>query len=618
MATAVTRADSGPAMDTAAPPRTSGAALIALAAAGLAGTAIAFWVALAGGYGAHGGLVATGRAAAVLIPVAVGMHQLRHGPSRRFAALLVGLGFLMVPVAFAESHGSIAYSVGRIAGFGTELLLIVLFLVYPDGRLRRPTERWVAALVCAVFLGLWVPTMLLAQAFPTPAVVSSCLRDCPANAFAITGSEPAFVSGLLRPLREGGTLLLMLLVAVTMAGRLRAASHLARISLAPALVVAVAHAVALASFFALRAAGADPAVSIPVGWIVFLSIPGLALAVTASEVRRRQYVATALERLAVGLPTHVTATSLRRGMARSLEDPGLTIAFWLADGQGRWVDENGWPVAAPPSGERTVTEIRTGGRLVGALRHDPWLDDAPALLAAASSYALVVLENERLVTDLRTSLEELAESRARVVAVADRERHRIERDLHDGAQQRLVGLRIQLELAAQRLRDVEPRESDALMVLGGDVDDTIDEVRALAGGVYPAVLAEQGLEEALRGAARRAPVRTGVRARAIRRWSPEIETTVYFACAEALQNAVKHAGGAAEIAILLDGGDGRLRFEIRDDGAGFRQNGNGNGNGHHGAGLLNMHDRVAAIGGELAIVSSPGKGTRVIGSVPTR
>jgi signal transduction histidine kinase len=137
----------------------------------------------------------------------------------------------------------------------------------------------------------------------------------------------------------------------------------------------------------------------------------------------------------------------------------------------------------------------------------------------------------------------------------------------------------------------------------------------MAGGVYPAVLAEQGLEEALRGAARRAPLAAGVSAEGVRRWAPEIETTVYFACAEALQNAVKHAEGALHVAIVLEGRDGRLRFEVRDDGAGFLQNGHGNG--HTGSGLLNMRDRVAAIGGELAVVSSPGRGTRVIGWVPT-
>jgi signal transduction histidine kinase len=586
LATAVTRAGSGPVMDPAAQPRRSWLAPICLLAAGLAGTGVAFWVALAGGYGDHGGLVATGRAAAVAIPVAVGLHQWRHRPPGRFAILLVGLGMVMVPVALAESHASLPYSIGRSAGFAAELLLIVLFLLYPDGTLRRRSDRWVAGAAVAVILGLYLPTVLLAGAFPSPAV------------------------------REAATVLLMLTVATLVAVRLRVASRLARRTLAPVLVVAIVHAVTLAAFFTLRAAGADPEVTGPVGWIVFLGIPGLALALAAAEIRRRQYVATALERLAVGLATHVTAASLRQGMARSLEDPGLRITFWLDDGPGRWVDESGWPIAAPPDHDATVTEIRSAGRLVGALRHDAWLTEAPALLAAASSYALVVLENERLVADLRTSLGELAESRARVVAVADRERHRIERDLHDGAQQRLVGLRIQLELAAQRLRRAQPRESDALMVLGGDVEETIDEVRAIAGGLYPAVLAEQGLEEALRGAARRAPVATAVSARGVRRWAPEIETTVYFACAEAIQNAVKHAAGARQIAILLDGDDGRLRFEVRDDGPGFDGNGNGNGR-HRGSGLLNMRDRVAAIGGELAIVSSPGRGTRVIGSVPT-
>jgi signal transduction histidine kinase len=141
-------------------------------------------------------------------------------------------------------------------------------------------------------------------------------------------------------------------------------------------------------------------------------------------------------------------------------------------------------------------------------------------------------------------------------------------------------------------------------------------VRALARGVYPALLAEQGLEEALRSAARRVPVETGVSASGVCRWTPEIETTVYFACVEALQNAIKHAGGATRIAIVLEGHDGRLRFEVRDDGPGFVLDGGGNGS-HQGSGLVNMRDRVGAIGGELAIVSAPGRGTRVIGSVPT-
>ena len=417
---------------------------------------------------------------------------------------------------------------------------------------------------------LYLPTALLVDAYPEPSPPSTCVRDCPANEFQVVDPEPAFVGGAMIPVREVATVLLMFIVAAMMAGRLRSASHLARLTLAPGLVVAAIHVLALATYFGLRGADAAPDLLTAVGWVVYLGPPLLALAFAAGEVRRRQYVATALERLAVGLPSHATAASLRRGMASSLEDPTLRIVYRLDDEpDGHWVDESGWPVATPVAAAGALTSISSGGRQVAAIVHDPWLSEDPALLAAAASYALVVLENERLVTDLRASLGELAESRARVVAVADRERRRIERDLHDGAQQRLVGLRIQLELAAQRLRRDMPGESDALLALGGSVEETIDEVRALARGVYPALLAEQGLEEALRSAARRVPVETGVSASGIRRWTPEIETTVYFACVEALQNAIKHAGGATGIAIVLEGHDGRLRFEVRDDGPGF-------------------------------------------------
>ncbi len=612
----VTRPDVVLAQDTAALPRLSPRAAALLAAAGLAGTTIAFIAALAGGYAGNHSVVAGGRALAVFIPVAVGLHQWRRRSPSRFPALLVLLGFAMVPVSLAEAHTSALYSTGRVAAWIAEYLLIVAFMLCPSGVLARRTDAGLAIAMLLVVGVLFLPTALLVDAYPEPSAPSTCVRDCPANEFQIA-SEPALVDGIVLPVREVVTVLLMFAVAAMMARRLRSASHLARMTLSPGLVVASIHLLALATFLGLRAADAAPDLLTGVGWLVYLSPAFLALAFATAEVRRRQYVATALERLAVGLPSHATAASLRRGMATSLEDPTLRIVYHLDDENGgRWVDESGWPVAPPVAETGALTEISSGRRQVAAIFHDPWLSEDPALLAAAASYALVVLENERLVTDLRTSLVELAESRARVVAVADRERRRIERDLHDGAQQRLVGLRIQLELAAQRLRRVMPGESDALLELGVSVEETIDEVRLIARGVYPALLAEQGLEQALRSAARRAPIATGVTVSGITRWPPEIETTVYFACVEALQNVIKHADGASAIAILLEGRDGRLRFEVRDDGRGFVLDANGNG-AHRGSGIVNMRDRVGALDGDLAIVSAPGQGTRVIGSVPT-
>jgi signal transduction histidine kinase len=587
-----------------------------LVAACVALTAGASWISLKGGYGDHQGFAAAGRALGVFTPIAVGLFLWRRRSTQYYPAMLLMLGFAVAPVALAESHDATLYSAGRAAGWIAEALFIVVCLAFPTGAFLARRDRVIAALLGALVAVLYLPTALVAAGYPLPSPATTCTSGCPPNAFLLLHAEPAIVGGALVPLREIATVLLMLAVAFRLTMRLRSASRLARLTLGPGIVVAVGHAIALSALFGLRAIDEGGGALEPLSWIVFLSPAFLALAVLASEDRRRQFAAGALERLAVGLPDHATAAALTAGMARSLEDPALQMVFHAGGDDGRWVDQNGWPVEAPLDGPG-VTAVRSGPREVAAIVHDPWLAEDPALLAAASSYALVVLENERLITDLRSSLDELAQSRARVVAAADGERRRIERDLHDGAQQRLVGLRIQLELAAGRLRRVSPGEADALMELGGGVDATIDEVRSLATGVYPAVLAEQGLEEALRSAARRAPLATGVIAHGVRRWAPEIETTVYFACVEALQNAGKHAGGASGATIILDGGDGRLRFEVRDDGAGFTLDGNGNGNGNgHGHGLVNMRDRVGALGGELAVITAPGQGTRIVGTVP--
>jgi signal transduction histidine kinase len=230
---------------------------------------------------------------------------------------------------------------------------------------------------------------------------------------------------------------------------------------------------------------------------------------------------------------------------------------------------------------------------------------------AAAAYVVVVLENTRLVEQLQSSLRDLSESRGRIVAVADESRLRIERDLHDGAQQRLIGLRIQLSMQSEHLRVASPRAAAKLDQLGREVEQTIDEIRDLAQGIYPVLLEERGLPEALRAAARRAPIHTRVEADGVGRYRREVESTVYFACLESLQNAIKHADGATGVAIALRDGDD-LAFEVRDDGSGF----DAWSAPRAGIGLTNMRDRVTALGGTISIESSPGEGTRVAGAVP--
>jgi signal transduction histidine kinase len=195
------------------------------------------------------------------------------------------------------------------------------------------------------------------------------------------------------------------------------------------------------------------------------------------------------------------------------------------------------------------------------------------------------------------------------VRVADQERLRIERDLHDGAQQRLIVLRIRLSLA-EELLDTDPAAGrKAVGALGGEIEHTLEEVRAIAHGVYPAVLSERGLEDAIRGSVAGSPLPVHLVTHRVSRQPAEIELAMYYVCMEALQNVQKHARGATAVWITLRQDD-RLTLEVRDDGAGFTPARVSSG------GLHNMSDRIEVVGGRLVVDSSAGHGTRVVATWP--
>ena len=223
--------------------------------------------------------------------------------------------------------------------------------------------------------------------------------------------------------------------------------------------------------------------------------------------------------------------------------------------------------------------------------------------------AITTLFLAAVVSERRRTLRELADARDRILAAADAERRRIERDLHDGAQQRLVMLRIRLALADELVQRDPDAARRIIGELGDDVDSTIDDVRSLARAVYPTVLVDFGLAEALRSLARNAPVAATVETDGVERCRPAVEAAVYFCCSEAVHNAVKHGHGATSVAISVRR-DRHLRFEVRDDGPGFSVV-----DVRGGHGLGNMHDRIHAVGGTLDVRSRPGHGTTVVGTV---
>jgi len=553
-------------------------------------------------------VIAFASALAVAVPVAVGLAVWRAGEYVRFGQLLVAWGLLdFIPVLSYSSDPGL-YSLGRIGVWLVQPVSIAAILAFPSGRIHAAADRAIVLLLGATVAFLYVPTALLVDRYPEPALWTTCDENCPENAFQVVGSEPAFVEVWVRPLREGLTVLAFLLVVVVLARRLRASSELARRLVAPVLAVAIVRSGAMVAGLPIRKAAPDATEIL--SWIYVLSLPALALAFFVGIVRSRLFAGAALQELALRLRRETGPADVRDILAETLEDPTLEVAYWLPDTPGRWVDPAGRNVLLPSGDARTVTEVREDDRRIAAFVHDPALREQRAFVEAAGSFALSALENQRLKAQVDASLEDLRHSRARIQAAADSERRRIERDLHDGAQQRLVALRVRLELAAETVRDDPEGGARALRKLGRETEDVLADVRSLAHGIYPPLLADLGLEDAVRAIARRATVPVRVTTRDLRRYPSEVETAVYFCCLEALQNVAKHAPGARAVSLTVVD-DGSLRFEARDDGPGLVP-----GRAPTGQGLTNMRDRLAAVGGELTFASEPGSGTAVSGVIP--
>jgi len=547
----------------------------------------------------------------VAAPMIVGLVAWNVHPDDRFARLLVAAGAAFSLTALSQSDNGVLYSVGRVAVWLVVPVLLYLMLAFPSGRLVARRDRRLMTAISALVATLYLPTALIVDHFPEPTPWARCDVECPANAFALVHVDPQLVEGIVQPMREILAVLAVLAVAVFLAQRMRHSGPMLRRATSPVLVVGVVQVVAFVAYQWSRRAGSVPETVDLIGWIWLLSLPAIALSFGAGLVNRRLHAASALQRLTLRLRAPATAGELRGRLADALEDPSLRVVYWLAGDPGRWVDESGWPTRAPEGKPGVaVTEVHVNDHRLAAVVHDEALAPDTALVRAAAAYGLVVLENTRLIGELRASLQRLSESESRGAVAARDERERIERDLHDGAQQRLVALGINLVLIAERLNGDSPERAAELVELAGQVEKTIEEVRSLAHLPYPDVLAREGLVAALRSSAARAPVRTSVVSHGITRFEPEVETTVYFSCLEAVQNAVKHAHGASHITIVLSADD-RLRFEVRDDGAGFPAVPP-----THGAGLTNIHQRLASVGGRLAIASEPGQGSSVVGTIP--
>jgi signal transduction histidine kinase len=569
-----------------------------VAAVAVAAAAVAVWVTLSADFLAYPGWLAAQKADIILGPVLVGLYWLRRRPASKFGPLLVFAGLVGgIPYILQSSSGPVLYAVGVFWEGVTYTTTLALILGFPSGRFEGRAERVLLVTGGTAVVAAFLAMVLFGPQISGVSAISVCATACPANGLMIA-SEPGFVVEVVRI----GRVVVILVALATIAlivQRLVRGTPPRRRALAIGAPVALAFLISQAAFqtaslFELQADDFYPVVQ----WTIVVTRSsvwyGFLFALIAAEL----YAGRVLRQVMVASLKRPEPAELEAMLREPLGDPRLRLAFAAEDA-----------VAEPGSG-CVVTAIERDGRPAAAIVHDAQLADEPELLQAAGAIALLAQENAELETGWRYSLSELRESRNRIVAASEIERRRLERDLHDGAQQRLVALRIRLALAREQV-EAGTAGSAKLGELEGDLDEAIQELRDLAHGIFPSLLADRGLLAALRAVALRGPRRVELTGHRVGRYPPEIESAVYYCCLEALQNATKHAGPDAHVAASLHAENGHLRLEVSDDGPGFDLAAV-----RAGFGLHNMEDRLGAVHGRLTIVTSPGKGTRISGVVP--
>jgi signal transduction histidine kinase len=526
-----------------------------------------------------------------------GLIAWQRRPENRVGALMVAVGFaLFVDPLLSQSDASLVKTLGLLFADFWSILFAILLLVFPHGRRLggRLDRLVVAAFAVPVTLQLfWL--LFLEQRH------HELLRNGFRNAFLVWPN--AQVADAIDKSQHALFVIATVSLSLVLVWRwLKASPPLRRL-----LVPVLAGAATMLSFAVLLAtdliSGSRLQQVLLVTYLVLATVPVAFLAgFLLSRLAR-----TAVGELLLELSESPSPGELRDALARSLRDPSLTLAYWLPQFES-WADLDGRPVELPLQGsERATTLIDRDGVRVAALLHDPALDEQRELLAAVGAAAGIALENGRLHAEQRAHLEELRGSRARVIEAGQKERQRLERDLHDGAQQRLIALSLELSRLGKQLAgdgDARSRLDQAR----GEIALSLEELRAVSRGLHPAVLSGHGLEVALESIAAHAPVPVRLTVGLENRLPELIEVAAYYVVSEGLANIGKHAH-ATSVSIDVARTDGVVVIEVVDDGVGGADT-------ERGSGLRGLADRVEAHGGRLRVWSPAGGGTRLRAEMP--
>ncbi|MDF2734581.1 MAG: sensor histidine kinase [Chloroflexota bacterium] len=526
-------------------------------------------------------------------------------PENRVGPLMVAIGFAWYVGTYgAIVEPAISETAHAFQGY-YDALLAWLILAYPSGRLASRSSR---AVVTMFFAVLAVRTAFrLAIIRPSteygdltdPAVADRYVADV-----ALRADGDAVFSAIIA--------LLAIAVVVLVIGRWHDQTAAGRRVAGPILLGGLAFAIGIVVEYATgfvpttnildRIALDDLGLYLTVATTTLVPI-GFLVGLTRARIARGGVADLVLQ-----LESKPDQPTLREVLAKALGDPSLEVAY-AVPGTADFVDVDGRTLEVPEAADpkRAVTRLERDGATIALLIHDPVLMEQPELLGSVSAATRLALDNERLQAEVRAQLEEVRASRARIVAAGDAERRRVERDLHDGAQQRLVTLALALQLAQSQAGRSEPGLPATLDRATNELELALGELRELARGLHPTVLVEDGLGAAVESLADRSPVPVRLIVPDTR-FAPDLEATAYFIVAEALTNVAKYAQ-ATQARVDIERRDGVLMVEVVDDGVGGADPGRG-------SGIRGLDDRVAAAGGRLTLTSRPGEGTTIRADIP--
>jgi signal transduction histidine kinase len=518
--------------------------------------------------------------------IAAGLVAWWRRPASRLGLLMITGGLVTALSGLQFDDPGLLSTIGAALDIAPAALFLHVFLAFPDGNLHSRFERVLVAATYGAAIGLQLLRMLVGAFDNSFAVVS-----WPEIADRIGRIELITVAALL------------VTGAGVLAIRRRRAGRPRRRSLAIVIdLFALGLLLAAALFVDAVLEGPGLQMLQRATWFVV----GLAPIVFLFGLLDARLARSAVGELIISLRTNLQPASLQGALARTLRDPSLTLAYWLPDFE-TYADLDGRPVDVPAHDGRATTPIDRDGGRVAAMLHDRALDDEPELLEAVGAAAGIALENARLQAELAARLDEVRESRARMLEAGQNERKRLERDLHDGAQQRLVALSLQLKLLERQLGD-RPGASEGLNQAQHELALSLDELRDLARGIHPAVLTGHGLDIALEQVAARAPVPVRLSVDVPGRLPEPIEVAAYFVVTEGLANVAKHAQ-ATEASVEVRRTRDAVTVEIVDDGVGGADP-------ERGSGVRGLADRVEALGGRLRVWSPEGGGTHVQAELP--